>query len=87
MAGTEQCNLRSREEWAEPTRLNLAEAIAAGAAEGREESSGEGQSDRNSVSGLNTEVRPPRPLPRPTLPKGRWSNKVSAIGLARTAQM
>ena len=37
--------------------------------EGREESSGEGQSDRNSVSGLNNEVRPPRPLPRPTLPQ------------------
>jgi len=37
--------------------------------EGREESSGEGRSNRYSVSGLNNEVRPPRPLPRPTLPE------------------
>jgi len=50
--------------------------------EGREESSGEGQSDRNSVSGLNNEVRPPRPLPRPTLPEEGLLLKVSTIGLA-----
>ena len=38
--------------------------------EGREESSRGGPEQSKFVAGLNNEVRPPRPLPRPTLPEG-----------------